>query len=101
MEKEAIIGKFAMKTMRQALALCNKDQLTHIDRLWSLEGMGANEIVGTHQEKLAFVMQDTSAARLLWERLTDDERTMLYEVLVPSARYGIEAASLQQKLQMP
>ncbi|GAC1394389.1 MAG: hypothetical protein NVS4B11_32900 [Ktedonobacteraceae bacterium] len=88
-----------MKTIRQILGDCTDEQLVSILRLWSMTGESDK---GTKQQvdMLLKRMGDPIAARFVWERLTGDERQVLYRVLPPATRYGTQQDNLLKRAQL-
>ncbi len=78
-----------MKTMRQVLGDYTDEQLAPLLRLW---GMTGEPDKGTKQQVDTLIqrMRDPIAARFVFEYLTENERQVLYRVLPPSARYGVQ-----------
>lgn len=89
-----------VKTIRQAMAECSLEQLSSIGRLWLLPEIEQKQNRTTYQNQIVDRMQDASAARLLWEQLSADERAVLHQVLQPASRYGEMRDALQKKVNL-
>src|SRR2546421_4588505 len=88
-----------MKHLRQALAETSAEQLRRIYRLWGMskESTEPDERLRTHVETLLRHVKDPIAARFVWEHLTNDERFVLYRLIVPAARDGTLYAAILKK----
>lgn len=82
-----------MKTLQQILEDRTDEQFAAILRLWVMTGEPDRR---TKQQIDALIkrMQNPIAARFVWEKLTDDERQILYQALQPSTRYRASSQNL-------
>jgi len=89
-----------MKSLREVLTECSEPQLEQIAQLWAIGNTPAGDWTH-HRTPLEQGMRDTISARFVWERLAEDERLVLYNILGPSARNWAVRDDLPKKMQLP
>jgi len=77
-----------MQTLKQNLVDCTPEQLEDIFRLWGMSGLDIKNKLQQRFDILLKRVTNTSAARFVWEYLSQDERVILFRVLAPAARGG-------------
>src|SRR5579859_2436038 len=88
-----------MKTLKQALSECTDKQLEQIMHLWGMDGEKHDNPKYIYDTLLKRA-KDPIAARFVWEYLPEDERLIIYRILAPATRNGIQRTALQKKQQM-
>jgi len=89
-----------MKTLRQALGEHSEEQLGQVARWWGI-GDTPEEGWRNHLGLLVQKMQDSVAARFVWEHLSEDERKLLHNALSFSASNGILRNVLMTLTRLP
>ena len=90
-----------MKTLKQVLTAFTKEQLASVLQLWLVKERPESKQTTTKAiDALQRQMQDTIAARFVWEKLSTDARAMLYRTVTTSSRYGIGHDELRKKAQI-
>src|SRR5579875_1196195 len=67
--------------------------------LWGGEPPTSND--ADARQRLERAMRDTVAARFVWERLSEDERKVLYAIIGPSARNWQPVDTLSERAKLP
>jgi hypothetical protein len=84
--------------LQKILSNCSQEEREHIAHLW---GVGALPSIYHEPDVLLRVMQYPLEARFVWEKLTTDERQILYRVLEARPRTkGISRSLLLQQTQI-
>src|SRR5712692_3569226 len=89
-----------MKTLQQVLGEYTEQQLEQIATWWGIGGK-PEEGWRNHHGLLVQKMQDSIAARFVWEHLSDDERKVLYNILSFSASNGIIQSVIMTFTRLP
>ena len=90
-----------MRTLRQVLGDATNEQLTAIYHLWTMTAELADKSAKQQVDALLNrIRTNPIAARFAWDKLTDDERQVLYRVLPPSTRYGVRSNFLLKQTKL-
>ena len=92
------IGVF-MKSLREVLGQCSEPELEQLAQLWAT-GNAPSKGWAHYRTRLEQGMRDMVSARFVWERLAEDERLVLYNILGPSARNWTVRDDLPKKVQL-
>ncbi|HET9918839.1 MAG TPA: hypothetical protein VFQ30_03275, partial [Ktedonobacteraceae bacterium] len=87
-----------MKSLQQLLAKQNEEELERFAKLWAIESTPRDGWIH-HRTSFLQRFDDIIAARFVWERLSGDERVLLFNILGPARLNWAEREALAKKVQ--
>lgn len=86
-----------MQSLFEIMSMKPRDEINHIIQQWGAPVLGST---ATTPERIDFFMREPIAVRTIWQKMTPDERTILMQIVGPSARNWCAIDTLEERAKL-